>query len=340
MFKYIFFTVSFSIISSLILTSCNNQTLSTHKFTIQGFTQGTTYNITYEDSVKRITKKTIDSILIEFDNSCSIYNDSSLISKINNNTCDTLDSYIKECLNISKELYLISDSLFDITIKPIIEAHGFVAKKKLNEINLDSIIQFIGFDKISIQNNKLNKQDPRTEIDLNAIAQGYSVDVISRYFDKLDIKNYIVEIGGEVFARGKNYKGKRWRVGIDKPIDGTVNSAAGYMSIVKLNNLGLATSGNYRKFYISEDGQRINHTFNPKTGLTVASNLLSSTILAPSAMIADGYATVCMTVGLEKSIKILERDSTLYGMLVYSDGDSIKSYITPNLKDKIVREDY
>lgn len=322
---------------TLFFVSCGTSVKKENqKFIIQGFVQGTTFAITYLDTEQSVTKADVDSILLAFDHSCSIYIDESVLSAINNNTCDTVDTYIKECLEISSVLYQKSDSLYDVTIKPLVEAYGFIRKEKSGNVNIDSLKQFIGFDKITISDKKIIKSDPRVQIDLNSIAQGYSVDIVARYFDKKGIKNYIIEIGGELFAIGRNLKGNKWRVGIDKPIDGNLDSSVGFQAIIELDSLGLATSGNYRKFYEDNEGQRVNHTINPKTGLSSTNNLLSATILAPTAAIADGYATVCMVSGFEKSISILNSDSTLYGMLIYSDGDSLKTYVTKNLENKII----
>lgn len=321
------------------MISCREQVSAPmQKFVIKGLIQGTTYSITYNDTHESVLKSDLDSILHEFDKSCSIYLSTSLICRINDNSVDTLDQNISECLEVSAKLYDVSDGLYDITILPLTEAYGFAAKEKSSKVNVDSILQIVGFDKISINGNKLIKKDPRMRIDLNSIAQGYSVDVVSRYFDSKGIENYLVEIGGEVYGRGVNITNKEWRVGIDKPIDGNFDSSQGMQAIISLSGLGLATSGNYRKFYNTENGERVNHTLNPKTGISSKNNLLSATILASNATIADGYATVCMVSGLEKSKDILLADTTLYGMLIYSEGDSIKTFITSNLESKIIEQ--
>ncbi|MFI3261585.1 MAG: FAD:protein FMN transferase [Rikenellaceae bacterium] len=309
----------------------------TQKFTIQGTAQGTFYNMTYIGSEEKVTKAEIDSLLSDFDFSCSIYNPESLLSKVNNNETDSIDSNIIFCLEAARDIYEKSDSLFDVTIKPLVEAYGFVRKEKSGVVNIDSLKQFIGFEKIQVDSNRIVKADSRVQIDLNSIAQGYSVDVVAQYFEMKGIENYIIEIGGELFARGLNQKGNIWRVGIDKPEDGNLDHTDEFQEIIELDGLGLATSGNYRKFYIDDKGNRINHTINPKTGLSTTHNLLSATILAKNATLADGYATACMVLGTEKAKAMLLADSTLYGLLVYSEGDSIKTFSTPNLESKFYK---
>lgn len=325
-------------IAKAVFNADSNDKGGAKKYIIQGFAQGTTYAITYIDSSENVNKKQIDSILNVFDKSCSIYNDSSLLSRVNRNDTDTLDANILECLSVAKGIYELSDGQYDVTIKPLIEAYGFVKKEKEGAVNVDSLLQFVGLEKLKIEGEKLVKADPRVQIDLNSIAQGYSVDIISRFFDKTGIKNYIIEVGGELYARGNNLEGNPWRVGVNKPIDGSFDSSDGFQEIIELSGLGLATSGNYRKFYVDEHGNRINHTVNPKTGLSSTHNLLSATILAESAIKADGFATACMVLGTDKAIEILKSDENLYGLLVYSKGDSIKTYISPNLVPKIIKQ--
>ncbi|MFI3267086.1 MAG: FAD:protein FMN transferase [Rikenellaceae bacterium] len=325
------------ILAIAVIIMMLNKEEGAQKFMIQGTAQGTFYNITYLDSEEKVTNTEIDSLLQAFDFSCSIYNTESLLSKVNNNESDTIDKYIAYCLDVAKDIFVKSDSLFDVTVKPLVEEYGFVRKEKGGEVNVDSLKQFIGFEKIEIDGNKVIKSDERVQIDLNSIAQGYSVDLVAQYFEKKGIENYIVEIGGELFARGRNQKGNIWRVGIDKPIDGNLDHTDEFQEIIELDGLGLATSGNYRKFYLDDNGNRINHTINPKTGLSATHNLLSATILADNATLADGYATACMVLGTEKAIEILKADSTLYGLLVYSEGDSIKTFTTPNLATKIYK---
>ncbi|MEG1634303.1 MAG: FAD:protein FMN transferase [Rikenellaceae bacterium] len=308
----IFFTVL------VLLVGCNAKPIK--KYRIDGFAQGTTYRIIYLADEELVTRSDVTDVLNAFDKSCSLYDSTSLLCKINSGLTDSLDANIKECLTLAFRLSKESDGMYDVTVKPLVEAYGFAARSGDTLVNVDSLLQYVGYEKVSIDGNKLLK--PKGfQIDLNSIAQGFSVDLMARKFDKLKIKNYLIEIGGEVFARGKNDKDKEWNVGIDKPFDGNMSPGANLQTVISLSGKGLGTSGNYRKFHTDKDGHRINHTINPKTGESVVTNLLSATIVAPSAIEADAYATVMMALGTEKAIEFLKQHSELGAYLVYSEGE-------------------
>ncbi len=303
---------------------------------IDGFAQGTTYHIAYHStSGQLVTKYQIDSLLASFDNSCSLYNPNSLISALNTNKTDSLDKYILESIEFAKFLNTESDGLYDITVKPLIKAYGFLDNKaNESKINIDSILNFVGMSKITVAGNRLIKQNPNTEIDLNSIAQGYSVDLLAKFMESKGINNYIVELGGEIFSKGEN-TGEGWKVGIDRPVDNSYVAGSDVQAIIVLHDKGLTTSGNYRKFFKLKSGERINHTINPKTGESSQNEMLSATVVAPTALIADGYTTTFMLMGLQKSIQYVEKHPELEAMFVYSQNDSIKTYISPNLKKSI-----
>jgi thiamine biosynthesis lipoprotein len=187
-------------------------------------------------------------------------------------------------------------------------------------------------DKISLEGNTIVKQNPNIKLDVNAIAQGYSVDIVAEFMDRKGIVNYMVEIGGEVKTKGLNDKGKVWKIGIDKPIENNLVPGQNLQAVISLNNGAIATSGNYRKFY-EKDGLKFTHSINPKTGYPVISKLLSATVMTSDCMTADAYATAFMIMGFEKSIILLSNQDTLNAYLIYSDenGD-FKTYITPGMK--------
>jgi thiamine biosynthesis lipoprotein len=192
-------------------------------------------------------------------------------------------------------------------------------------------MKLIGMNKISLINGRLIKSDPHICLDFNAIAQGYSVDVICRFFDNLGIKNYLVEIGGEVRAKGKK-AGNLWRIGIDKPVDNNLTPGESLQSILKMTDKAISTSGNYRKFYI-EDGVKYSHEIDPKTGHPVKNNLLSASIIADDCTMADGVATACMVFGTEKTIEFLGNHPEFEGYLVYSDEKgNFKTWASEKLK--------
>lgn len=330
--------LSILIIFGLLVCSCKNKKADIRNFT--GFTQGSTYSIVYDNN-KNIDPETlktkVEKILRDFDMSLSIYTDSSIISRINRNEDVIPDSYFKEifqkCILISK----MTNGAFDITVGPLVKAWGFGpdAHKNFSESKKDSLLKLVGMDKVSIKNGHVVKSDPGVYLDVNAIAPGFSVDVICHFFDSLGIKNYLVEIGGEV--RGKGTKaGALWRIGIDKPEDNNMSPGQTLEAIIKIGDKAMATSGNYRKFYI-EDGIKYAHHIDPKTGYPTKNNLLSVTIIADECAMADGIATGCMVMGKEAAIDFINRNPQLSAYFVYSDesgnfqtwfSESIKDYIT------------
>jgi thiamine biosynthesis lipoprotein len=305
---------------------------------ISGFTQGTTYHITYESKSGEDLKTSIDSMLADFDRSLSTYLPTSLISRFNKNEPGLhADKKFTDVFIKSYEVFKKTGGAFDITVAPIVNALGFGTTDTLNvdSTMIDSLLQYVGMEKVKLQGDTLLKTDSHVTLDVNALAQGYSVDVVVNYLERRKIKNYMVEIGGEVRARGKNEQGDYWRIGIDKPVDGNNIPGTELQSIVKLNGRSLATSGNYRKFY-EKNGIKYVHTINPKTGYPVISNLLSATVVARDCMTADAYATAFMVMGTDLSIRFLNENRFLDAYLIYSDEKgNFKVYYTKGLKKYI-----
>ncbi len=307
----------------IILVSCSPKK---EYLKIEGFTQGTTYSITYYDSLIRDFSVQIDSILGRIDHSMSIYNDSSIISLLNSNISDSIDDMLKEVIVSSFEIYHQSDGAFDITVGPVVRAIGFGKDKTqgIDSAKVKQLLPLIGMNKIHLDGNTLKKDDSRIQIDVNAIAQGYTVDVIGKYLESNGIKHYLVEVGGEITARGKNSKGTDWVVGIDKPVESALPGENIQAKISISNGYGLATSGNYRKF-IEVNGQKYAHTINPKTGFPELNSLLSATVVAPSATKADALATAFMVKGVEWSKNFVVNSNDIDAYLVYSD--SLGNYL-------------
>jgi thiamine biosynthesis lipoprotein len=304
-----------------------------------GFAQGSTYSIVY-DNKKNIDpidlKQHVENIFHDFDMSLSVYQDSSIISKINHNEEVIPDSFFIEVFKKSVLISEMTDGAFDITIGPLVRAWGFGPdeQKNFTEEKRDSLMKLVGMDKVSLINGRIVKSNPGICLDVNAIAQGYSVDVICRYFDNLGISNYLVEVGGEVRAKGK--KGKAlWRIGIDKPEDNNMSPGQTLQGIIEITDKAVSTSGNYRKFYI-ENGIKYSHEIDPKTGYPSKNTLLSATILADNCALADGIATAAMVMGKEKSIKFLEVHPEIQAYLIYSDDTgNFKTWISKDLADFI-----
>ncbi len=330
----IFFTIG------LTLFACSNSTNQevkvNHQVYIEGEAQGTTYNIKYIDSNQVNFKKEIDSILKAIDNSVSTYLSTSLISQLNNDS-DTVivDSIFKVVFLKSLEISNATNNALDVTLAPVINAYGWGFKNKstISPNLIDSLLQYVGVSNFELKGDTLIKVLPNAMLDFNAIAQGYSVDLLANFLDKKFVGNYMIELGGEVVTKGKNVEGEWWRLGIDKPIE---NSETRILSaILSLENQALATSGNYRKFY-EEDGIKYSHTINPKTGYPVTHSLLSASVVANTCIEADGYATAFMVLGLEESKRIVEMHDELDAFLIYADslGD-LKIFITRNLERQI-----
>ena len=203
---------------------------------------------------------------------------------------------------------------------------------------IDSLLQYVGMDKVSLNGNKLMTEKSGMMLDMNAIAQGYAVDVLAEFFETENIKNYLVEIGGELRTSGKNRFGLDWRVGIDKPIDGLQLPGVQMQAIVQISGKSLATSGNYRRFY-EEDGIKYSHTIDPSTGYPVQHGLLSATVVASDCMRADAYATAFMVMGYEKARRFLEEHTHLDAYLIYNDEmGEYRVWYTPGMEIMLSEE--
>lgn len=331
-FKPLFVLIFFLLIAS----SCKE------KSDFSGFTgtaQGTTYSIVFENSEKRNPfdlKEEVEKILHDFDMSLSLYQDSSILSKINRNEDAIPDSFFIEVFSESKFISALTGGAFDITVGPLVKAWGFGPDeyKNFSEQKKDSLLNLVGMEKVDLKNGKVIKADPGMNLDFNAIAQGYSVDVICRYFNGIGIKSYLVEIGGEVRVKGDK-AGSMWRIGIDKPVDNNMTPGENMEAIISMKDRSLATSGNYRKFYI-EDGIKYSHTIDPKTGYPAKNQLLSATILADKCTVADGIATACMVMGKDKTIEFLDLHPEYDGYLIYSDENgTFKTWMSEKMKGYI-----
>ncbi|MBI5539555.1 MAG: FAD:protein FMN transferase [Bacteroidia bacterium] len=284
-----------------------------------GNTQGTTFSIKYKINTDSIKLPEFTALFNNIDNSMSEYVDSSIISRINKNdvnvkTDDLFNSVYKASIKVFEQ----TDGYFDITVAPLVKAWGFLpsAKVKLDQAKVDSLKEFIGMNKIKLVNNQIIKEDPRIQLDLNSIAQGFSVDYVAIFLESKNITDYMVEIGGEVRTKGLNDKGEPWKVGIDNPEGSEENR--GLQTILALSGKSVTTSGSYRKFF-EENGVKYSHTINPKTGYPTHHNLLSVTIVADCATIADGYDTPIMVMGFEKGKEFVEKHKFLEAYFIYSD---------------------
>lgn len=306
---------------------------------INGLTQGTTYHIVVEKSpgIDIMTlRQDIEDLLTGVDNSLSIYNDSSVISLINSNQSDLTDTLFREVFMASSLISEQSGGLFDITIGPLVKSWGFGpdALNRFDVTMLDSLQALVGMDKLYLEGDRLIKADPDMFIDVNAIAQGYTVDLVVDLLARHGIDECLVEVGGEVRTAGDK-RGKGWHVGIDTPEDGNYIPGADLQAKVRLDNRALATSGNYRKFFM-EDGIKYSHTIDPRTGYPVRHTLLSATVIAPDGATADAWATACMVAGTEAAISFIDKYDILEGYLVFSDEKGeMQSWMSEGLRGLI-----
>jgi len=316
----------------LAFFSCNQKT---ELLVFEGNTQGTTYRIMFQPSEYSITQAEVDTLLRKFDLSLSTYIPNSLISKINRNeSYSELDTFFTDMYRKSVEVNRASDGMFDITVAPLVNMYGFGftnQAKHIDTMHVDSLLRFVGMDKIKIVNGKIVKSFPEIQIDPNALAQGQAVDVLAQFFVGKGVENFLVEIGGEVVCKGTKF-GKPWTVGVDKPTEGSDAETRELQRVIEISDKALATSGNYRKF-TEIDGKKYHHTLNPKTGFPSFNNLLSATIIADDCMSADAYATACMVSGLEKAKKIVEANPKLEAYFIYVDGEgNLQEFFTDGMK--------
>ncbi len=302
-----------------------------------GLIFGTIYNITYRypDNLK----KEIEAELKRFDNSLSPFNDSSVISRVNRNEEIDVDTLFRNCFNKAIEVSQMTNGAFDITIAPLANAWGFGFKHGdfPDTLTIDSLLQITGYDKVTLADSKVRKQDDRIQLSCSAIAKGYAVDVIASFLERKGIKDFLVDIGGEIVAKGRNPKDGLWRIGVNKPIDDSLSVNQEIQAVLQLTNVGMATSGNYRNFYY-KDGKKYAHTIDPRTGYPVQHSLLSATVIAEDCMTADALATSFMVMGLEDAEKFVNAHPTVEAYFIYSDstGEN-KTYFTKGMEKFIAR---
>jgi thiamine biosynthesis lipoprotein len=291
------------IIGLAVLASCGKQP---EKVVLQGLAQGSYYAVTYYDEQNRNFQREIDSIFHAVDMSVNLWVDSSIISKVNRNEEVALDSIFIDNFNIAQKAARLSDGYFDPTISPIVAAWGFSYKTgdSLTPQLIDSLRQLVDYRNIRIENGKVVKENPAMTLDFNAIAQGYTSDLIARFLESRGVKIFLVDTGGEIMARGEKPDGKPWIVGIEKPAE-NMDSERIVQTRIALCDKGLVTSGSTRK-YVERNGKRYSHCINPKTGYPVEHQLLSVTVMAENSVWADALASICMVMGMELSLPLIQ----------------------------------
>jgi thiamine biosynthesis lipoprotein len=321
-----------------ILFSCSYSD-STILVTNNGEAQGSYYHIKYMSEYGEDYHFQIDSILQEVDSSLSIYKSYSLISNLNSEKQIKTDDLFNAVFLSAQQVFLETKGSFDCSIFPLVKAWGFYKNELGDSIVIDSakfrnILDDIGFEKIKLIDDTLYL--PRNmRLDFNSIAQGFTVDLIGDYLDSKRINNYLIEVGGEILAKGRKDDGSVWRVGVDKPLN-DIDANERFQFILDLENKAMATSGNYRKFY-EINGLKYSHTINPSTGFPVQNNLLSVTVIHDDCMLADAYATAFMVMGVEKTKQFVVKNTDIEIYLVYGvENGEWNTYISPLMRKRII----
>ena len=314
----------FMVIAAVMLLLLPNKPKMQY-FHNQGNIFGTYYNIRYEGSED--LHEQIKQRLQDFDHSLSMFNPNSVISKVNRNEEVTTDSLFEAMYTEAHAISEISNGAFDITVRPLVNAWGFGNRSqetgdKNQDINIDSIKAFVGYEKIAWRDHQLTKTDERITLDASAIAKGYACDVVANLLREKGCENLLVDIGGEVVLQGVNDKGKPWRVGITRPTIDATGAEKELQEIIESTHLCMATSGNYLQYYFV-DGERRSHTIDPRTGYPVHHSLLSATVAASSCMRADALATACMVLGKKEALEMIECTPDAACYLIVAQGDSL-----------------
>lgn len=316
----------------LALCSCGKVTR------LDGFALGTVYSVTVKGNAPADLQQQLDSLYAATEASMSVFDPASRLSRLNRNETDILDNNIEYCIELAERVSEMSGGKYDITILPLVEAYGFSGGRWHSDVNVDSLLQLVGYNKISIHDGRLVKEHPGTRIDLNSIAKGHIVDLTAAMLEDNGIRNYLVNIGGEVLSRGTKPRGKPWVIGIETPVEGNYVQGSSIQRRLSATGRGIATSGNYRNFTIGPDGRKYTHIIDPVTGLCTGSSLLSATVVAETCALADALGTMFIALGLEGSQELLIAHPELAVLLIWSDANGnmrtlVSNEMTPYLID-------
>ena len=301
----------------------------------KGMVFGTTYSITYQadSSLHTSIKKELQKV----DEALSPFNKQSVITAVNKNRNMTVNKMFADVFLMAEKISEDTDGAFDITVAPLVNAWGFGFKsgKHPSRHDIDSLKTIIGYKKVSLNDLRVTKTDPRVMLDCSSIAKGYGSDAVAAMLERHGVKNYMVEIGGEIVTKGISQKRMPWKIGVTKPIDDSLSLSQEIQCIINVTDKAMATSGNYRNFYY-HGGKKYAHTIDPKTGYPVQHSILSATVIANNCATADAYATAFMVMGMEKAQKLLERHPELMAYIIFADKDGIiQTWCSPSLKGKI-----
>ena len=299
--------------------------------TVDGTMLGTTLHVVAD--VKGVSRQRLYAAVM-----MSIFDPASLLSRLNRNQTDSVDRHIAFNLRLADSISSLSDGRYDVTVKPLVEAWGFAGKEAQENPNVDSILEFVGREKVRVEGGRLVKDDPRVQLDFNSVAKGYTVDLLAGLVEKYGAENYIVDIGGEVRCRGVNPRGDAWRIGIETPFAGNMTNGEYLQKRVRMHDGGLATSGNYRRFYLDAEGNKIAHTIDPRTGCSAVSRLLSVTVAAPTCAEADALGTMFLAMGADDALAAVERMPGVKAYFILAgDGGEYEEYVSPAMEALILK---
>lgn len=307
---------------------------------VDGVMLGTTLHITAD--VQGVSPQELYAAVMELDReakaSMSIFDPGSLLSRLNRNETDSVDRHIAFNLHLADSIGALSDGRYDVTVKPLVEAWGFAGRERVENPNVDSILEFVGREKVHVEGGRLVKDDPRVQLDFNSVAKGYTVDLLAGLVEKYGAENYIVDIGGEVRCRGLNRQGRAWRIGVETPFDGNMSDGEYLQKRIQMTGGGLATSGNYRRFYLDGEGNKVAHTIDPRTGRSALSRLLSVTVAAPTCAEADALGTMFLAMGADDALAAVERMPGVKAYFILAgDGGEYEEYVSPAMEALILK---
>ena len=328
------------VFAALFAAGCAGSGTEDDYTVVDGTMLGTTLHIVAD--VRQTSAQELYAAVMELDReakaSMSIFDPTSLLSRLNRNETDSVDRHIAFNLRLADSIGALSGGCYDVTVKPLVEAWGFAGREAEAHPNIDSILTFVGRDKVRIVEGRLVKSDPRVQLDFNSVAKGYTVDLLAALVERHGARNYIVDIGGEIRCRGVNREGKAWRIGVETPFDGNMSDGRYLQRRIAMLEGGMATSGNYRRYYLDAEGHKVAHTIDPRTGRSALSRLLSVTVVAPTCAEADALGTMFLAMGADEALK---RVAEMPGMKAYfilaGEGDRYEEYVSPAMEQLILK---
>lgn len=308
---------------------------------VEGVMLGTSLRVVAD--VEGVGRQELYAAIMELDReakaSMSLFDESSLLSRLNRNETDSVDRHIVHCLALADSIGALSDGRYDVTVKPLVEAWGFAGKARAPRPNLDSLLQFVGREKVAVRDGRLVKTDPRVQLDFNSVAKGYTVDLLAALLERFGARNYLADIGGEVRCRGVNRQGGPWRIGVETPFDGNMTDGEFVQRRLRMTDGGLATSGNYRRFYIDEEGRKVAHTIDPRTGRSALSRLLSVTVAAATCAEADALGTMFLAMGADDALAAVRSMPGIKVYFILAGSDGYEEYVSPAMQELIMDSD-